>query len=434
SRKEAYLKAILEKGSLPKVSGSDNGKVLSVVNGEWGAANIPEGNLPAVTSADNGRFLRVSNGSWGNDEFPEFDRVRKNTYSIKADGLTKAFVKNSGALQNNDSYRVTGLIPVKKDEQFEYKLSHGSSALPIIAFYDASGAYDGDESVKGANEGYKSGTYTVPTDGFVRLVYHTSYSDVYAVFTSEIPDNVRAYVNDRTRVERTWGLNVLLLGDSIFGNDGEIRAFIGEYCGSCVNGAFGGTRVSVRTDDPNWKYFDGENIVTALTTGVWTDQDAAAAALSSSYPWITGRLAGLKAVDMSTVDVIIMDWGTNDYTAAQTIQTITEAYGSVIDKLQSAFPSVRLLISTPIWRYFSNSENGDNKTFTPAACTLKEIAAAIEELAGDKRISVLNAYRNMPLSYATASTYFDTGDKTHLNTAGNRVYAGLLTGKLRTMF
>lgn len=50
---------------LPDVTNSDNGKILSVVNGEWNKANIPDGNLPVVSSADNGKVLQVSEGTWG---------------------------------------------------------------------------------------------------------------------------------------------------------------------------------------------------------------------------------------------------------------------------------------------------------------------------------------------------------------------------------
>lgn len=48
---------------LPNVSASDNGKVLSVVSGEWGKADAPK-ELPSVTASDNGKVLSVVNGTW----------------------------------------------------------------------------------------------------------------------------------------------------------------------------------------------------------------------------------------------------------------------------------------------------------------------------------------------------------------------------------
>lgn len=54
--------------SLPKVDVSDNGKVMTVVNGKWTASEINITHpieLPTVTTADVGKFLRVgADGSW----------------------------------------------------------------------------------------------------------------------------------------------------------------------------------------------------------------------------------------------------------------------------------------------------------------------------------------------------------------------------------
>lgn len=50
--------------SLPIVTASDNGKVLTVVEGAWAAASIPS-QLPAVTADDEGKVLKVdSEGKW----------------------------------------------------------------------------------------------------------------------------------------------------------------------------------------------------------------------------------------------------------------------------------------------------------------------------------------------------------------------------------
>lgn len=60
--------AIAQKASgagieLPVVSNSDNGDVLTVVNGAWAKANIPS-QLPSVSASDNGSVLKVVDGAW----------------------------------------------------------------------------------------------------------------------------------------------------------------------------------------------------------------------------------------------------------------------------------------------------------------------------------------------------------------------------------
>ena len=74
----ALIKAMGGSGggsSLPSVSSTDNGDVLTVVNGAWDKA-APSG-LPAVTSADNGKGLSVQNGAWAVDAYAGWDAVIK---------------------------------------------------------------------------------------------------------------------------------------------------------------------------------------------------------------------------------------------------------------------------------------------------------------------------------------------------------------------
>ena len=53
----------LEGNALPAVSGTDNGKVLTVSSGAW-SAQTPSGGLPSVSGSDNGKVLTVYNGAW----------------------------------------------------------------------------------------------------------------------------------------------------------------------------------------------------------------------------------------------------------------------------------------------------------------------------------------------------------------------------------
>ena len=49
-----------EAGGLPSVSGDDNGKVLTVVSGEWEAATASGGGIPAPASSSDGDVLTYS--------------------------------------------------------------------------------------------------------------------------------------------------------------------------------------------------------------------------------------------------------------------------------------------------------------------------------------------------------------------------------------
>lgn len=71
TREEMYLDTIAKGGGggggggadLPDVTSADNGKVLSVVSGEWNKADAPK-ELPTTTTSDNGKVLAVVNGAW----------------------------------------------------------------------------------------------------------------------------------------------------------------------------------------------------------------------------------------------------------------------------------------------------------------------------------------------------------------------------------
>lgn len=359
--------------------------------------------------------------------------LQQENFTLNGMPTEEGFLNGSGVFISNPNYKTIGYITVKAGNTIKYNISHQTS-LPIIAFYtDKSEASAVTAEFEIGQYGYKSGTYTVPADGYIRFCYYKNNSNGYAIFNENIPDNIahHYFTNGVSK------LNILCLGDSIFGNDGEIVADLNEISGAnVINGAFGGTQMAARvSDSDNFKYFDAENLIPALCSQSWTDQDAAAAALSETYPWVATRLEALKAVDMSTINLITMNWGTNDYTNGKTIEQITAAYNDVIDLLQATFPGIRLLIITPVWRYFdhkTDNKNGDNYVFNVS--TLKQISAAIYANAQDKRIETIQMYQNMPLSYNTADTYFDAGDGTHLNSIGNKVYAHILNGKIQSMY
>lgn len=65
----ATAAATIAAATLPTVSSTNNGSVLTVVNGKWEAAT-PASQLPAVTATNNGQVLTVVSGAWAAANLP----------------------------------------------------------------------------------------------------------------------------------------------------------------------------------------------------------------------------------------------------------------------------------------------------------------------------------------------------------------------------
>ena len=270
-------------------------------------------------------------------------------------------------------------------------------------------------------------------------------------------NNIKANTNNIKTIKSYFplnGKNILMLGDSIMGADrtNGVPDFVKSFTGANVwNGGLSGTHLAYRGEGltNNVGCLDGERIIDALISGNWSEQKACVKALydQGKFKYFTETINTLAAIDMSTVDVLTLAFGTNDWTGGRKQTDVLNALTSVIDKVQKNFPHVRILVITPIYRYFGGSGSaGDSDTVTKIGSTdigytLKSLALKIEETAKNKRISVLNAYQELPLSVNNASTYFDKDssttdglDHTHLNTNGNRMYAHIISGKLNSIF
>lgn len=90
--------------TLPTVTSDDNGKVLSVVNGEWDKANVPA-ELPAVTAEDNGKVLMVVNGEWDAAEIESNDFLVSYSEDNGEYSCDKTFSQVAVAVQANKNVR-----------------------------------------------------------------------------------------------------------------------------------------------------------------------------------------------------------------------------------------------------------------------------------------------------------------------------------------
>lgn len=245
------------------------------------------------------------------------------------------------------------------------------------------------------------------------------------------------------------GLKILCLGDSIMGNDQTdgVPSFLAQYSGATVyNGGLGGTRLTARSNTTDDKYWlDAPRIIDAFVSGNWSNQIAAGelnAAKGGLYAYFDDTVNMLSTLDIQSIDIITLAYGTNDWTSNVHLADVLSAYEDIINTIESEFPHIRILIITPIWRYFGNNA-GDSTNYKGYAdgYTLAYWAEQIEKFAKEFRTSCLNAYETLSISKNNAAYYFDknssTGDgldHTHLNTNGNKMYAHIINGKLSSIF
>lgn len=240
---------------------------------------------------------------------------------------------------------------------------------------------------------------------------------------------------------------ILCLGDSLMGNDqvNGIPSYLAEYSGATVyNGGFAKAGFSERQTGSADVCFDLPNIVDAMASGDWSVQETQAESASNSsasYYYFPDTVSMLKGINFSEIDVVTLAYGSVDWSNGATAEYVMTSLKNSIDKIQLNFPEMRILVITPIWRYFKmGSSSSDDYKKYGEGFTLREWAKKIEETAKEKHISVLNAYENVPLSYNNASTYFDKDSSSadglnhiHLNEKGNQMYAEIICGKLCTM-
>lgn len=293
--------------------------------------------------------------------------------------------------------------------------------------------------------------------GYTGSLYVSRAEQVGAVdYSYTIEKVVKANNVDLSNVKNRTDKKVIVnFGDSMFGNyrgDDSISAYISELSGAIVyNCGFGGCQMSKRylasvSEESNnaWSAFSMYSLAYAVCNNDFSVQEqyknygtTEANSLPSYFP---EQLAILESIDFSEVDMITIAYGTNDYTAGKAIEDNEEEFdvntyiGALkysIKLLQETYPKIKILVITPIWRYFADGTDSDVNNYGGSG-TLLDYKNALVNACKKLRIPCLDSYENLSLSMYNKNAYFE--DYTHLNASGRKWYAELIDGKIQTLY
>lgn len=257
--------------------------------------------------------------------------------------------------------------------------------------------------------------------------------DVYAAIVKEDEENaVYMPLKDKT---------VVCFGDSLFGmyrGSDSAPAFIAEHTGATVyNCGFGGCRMSVHPT-AGYNAFSMWALAKAIAENNWSLQDTEAPISPSTY--FPDQLTLLKSIDFSTVDYVVIHYGTNDFGAGSAIQldnandhddynTLCGALRYSIEKLLGKYPKLKIFVSLPVFRFWT--ENGVttySDTYLNHGKKLTEFVEALRSTASEYNLPVIDGYYGLGINKANASTFLSDG--THHNAVGRQRFGEYIGSNL----
>ena len=230
--------------------------------------------------------------------------------------------------------------------------------------------------------------------------------------------------------------NIINFGDSIFGNYRDNTSISQQIANitkaNVTNMGFGGTQMSIHERN-EFNPFSFCNLVDAIISKNWENQDYSANNRPHDMPsYFLSSLNTLKTIDFTKINYVTLAFGTNDYANGSILDneknlydksTFAGALRYSIETLLNAFPNLRIVIGTPIWRCWLNDdksqvlETSDEKTFE-GNFTLPQMIDKIKEIAKNYHIPIVDTYYNLSLNKFNWSSFYNSDDTVHPNEYG----------------
>ncbi|WP_050698596.1 SGNH/GDSL hydrolase family protein [Anaeromassilibacillus senegalensis] len=384
-----------------------------------------------TTGMNFGRFLLASvvNGTKSDPiiNTTEVDHARLNSWEFTATTTDVLLEYYAG---KEISELVNGYTVRFKDLYINYA-DAGSEHTPIL---NQSGSFTGEQVFPE----YTDRLHYESTPSCA--VYYSEAKSKLFTINGQEPD---ISGNIEIPVSRLQGRTLVCMGDSItgmFAPPADYPSVIARLTGMAVhNLGMEGCRMSHHTD----QYYDAFSmyqLANAISTGNYTLQEAA---VGHTTNYAANRVATLKAIDWSKVDYVTVLYGTNDVQGGVALDnaedpkdttTYLGAARYALEKLWMAYPNLKVLLLTPIYRYWPDaSQDSDEKTFTGGK-HLYEFGDGLIEVAKAYKTPAVDLYRKLGINKVNRSYYFPVGDGTHPNDLGRALLGEKIAGKFLSEF
>ena len=352
---------------------------------------------------------------------------KKYSYTVSTD-LVNGYVESTdGSFGSLSTYKRTGFVQIPNGaNQILHTFPFSSSGTDGWAVYDE-------------NKTYITGGRTSQIE----------VKENYAFFA--ISCRLSAVVDDKVTLTfldanlNNCDYNIVMHGDSINGNydgDDSVPAFLNAYSkANCYNCAFGGSTMGADLDHPHQyiEAFNGFKIINAIVSNDYSEQ-LQAIADDPQYTELRANFAAhvatLQGIDWSTVDVVTLSFGTNDWgtrvilddpTDDHSTDTFTGALRTAIETLLTAYPHIKVAVCAPIWRgIVTQSGVLDDDTDTSKATRqwyLNDYREKAKAISDEYHALYIDAYQGLNFNKFTWKNYFPLNDATHPNATGRQVIA-----------
>lgn len=236
---------------------------------------------------------------------------------------------------------------------------------------------------------------------------------------------------------------IVCLGDSIIGNvrdETSVTSVMETLLGEpVVNGAFGGTCAAIgNTEYRATFYEDSINLAMLADAIAYKDFDVQIYDITSNnfrLDYFEPTIRELAEVDFDKVEIVFIEHGINDFSAGRPIDNEDNPYdvytyaGALrysIEKLQSAYPNLKIVLVTPLYCYFRvNGERAlDSETSDFGYGPLKNYVEVELQIAEEYGLDCIDNFHNLGINSENIDEYAEDG--IHLNEKGRALLANAL--------